>query len=149
MLFLFFLYQQDQRGSNPFLNVELEWPIFIVGDQHNVTDFADSPGAAQYKQPIEIIGKRSQRVSNSLFDMSYLDLKDGSTGYMSYDNSSESSFDISFTNKKFSYDPKSNTISVNVGEGSSIHEETDMRIVWKGNALAFSTRTLEKSVKII
>ncbi len=142
------LFSSDKLTYEPTL-YENQWPLLTVGDKHNVTGFADTPGAGEYYLPVEIVGKRSYGFTKSLFDMDYLDLKEGTTGVGNYNDGGESHYDISFTNKKFSYNPLNNVVSINVPEGESIKEETEMKIVWTGNALAFTTKPIEKTVKII
>ncbi len=142
------LFSSDKLTYEPTL-YENQWPLLTVGDQRNVTGFADTPGAGEYYLPVEIVGKRSYGFTKSLFDMDYLDLKEGKTDVGNYNDGGESHYDISFTNKKFSYNPLNNVVSINVPEGESIKEETEMRIVWTGNALAFTTKPIEKTVKII
>lgn len=124
---------------------ENSWPICSFGAKKNIRKFAIAKDAT-YSAEYNMINSKELVIPSSVFDMTYLDLKDGKTGTVNYDDSSESKFTISFTNKKFSYDAKNNKIKVNPSS-SSLKEETDMKITFKGNSLAFTSEPITITVK--
>lgn len=137
-----------------------EWPLLTIGSSKNVYDFAyekDDP-----MLDIKVAGARSFPVPTALFDMNYMDMKTGElygsdsddedndgnpdNPAKSFDDATESNYIISFSNPKFSYDPKTNMISVN--PGLSIGETCKVTITWKGGPLAFTTRSISRTLTI-
>lgn len=147
---------------NPTLYDE-EWPILKAGSQENVRNFAYEQEEAPkigLKQYIT-----TTQVPDSIFEMAYLDLKDGlDDGELFtavYDsegkegaledqdpenNDDEANFKISMTNKAFSYNPKTNQITVN--PGNEPKQEGEMIITWITQPLAFSSAPLERRISL-
>ncbi len=61
------------------------------------------------------------------------------------DADDEEHFIIELSNEKFTYDPVTNTVTVDSDE---LEETCEVTITWKGNALAFSTKPLSRTVTI-
>jgi hypothetical protein len=81
---------------------ENEWPLWSAGARENVQAFAEME-----EEITEISLKKHVQtfeVPDTLFTMSYLDLKTGETGEGFYDDAK--SFKIEITNQAFSYDPQ-------------------------------------------
>ena len=98
-----------------------EWSLWTVGRQDNVLDFAteqEEMPDIKLKQHV-----RDAMLPDAVFSMDYLDLKDGQEKQAIYNDDYDSNkaesltnrknFDIRMTNDKFTYDPKTNTVSVN------------------------------------
>ena len=118
-----------------------EWPLWSAGEQENIYAFANTDDT-EY----ELTGVRTLTLPSSTYTMNYMDLKSGEQGSVGKDDSSESAFEIYFTNEKFSYAPVTNTVTID--PGSSVDEETDMVITFKQAALAFSTTPMKKVIHI-
>ena len=129
---------------------EHQWKLVGFGEQKNIRDFSTNNRSAAYAHTFELVDNKELTVPKNLFTMNYLDLKEGSTGTVNYDDNTESKFTITFTNKKFSYDAKNNKIKVNISAtDNSIREETDMTITFKGNSLAFTSSPIALKIKVI
>ncbi len=94
---------------------------------------------------------------SSLFEMAYMDLQTGElfgaeadddeeNPAKNFDDETESRFDVSLSNPKFSYDPKTNTITV--APDGSVEETCEMTLTWKGNSAAFSSLPISLTVTI-
>lgn len=132
-----------------------EWSLWTAGRQDNVLDFAtgqeDMPDI-KLKQHV-----RDAMLPDSVFSMDYLDLKDGQEKQAIYNDDYDSSkaesmtnrknFDIRMTNDKFTYDPKTNTVSVNPAKGDK-KLEGEMIITWIRYPLAFSSRPIQRTISL-
>ncbi len=144
-----------------------EWPLLKAGNKDNVRDFAykqeDAP-AIKLKSYIT-----SARLPDSIFDMAYLDLKEGmdtdekgnrilfTANYdvpleegikdASKDKlDDEKNFIIQMTNTAFSYDPHTNTVSVD--PGTEVKHEGEMIITWKNRPMGFSSVPIRRTVSL-
>lgn len=132
-----------------------EWSLYTVGNQDNVLDFAteveDMPDI-QLKQHV-----RSAVIPDSVFSLDYLDLKDGKEKQAVYNDyfdetqkvsaANRKNFEITMTNDKFSYDPQTNTITVNPAAGDK-KLEGEMIITWVRYPLAFSSRPIQRRIHL-
>lgn len=141
------LFSSDKLTYNPTI-YENEWPLFTLGEQQNVLDFASIYDGKEEKT-LEIVGVKEISLDSDYFSMKYIDLKEGEIESAGYDDDTESRFIITLSNKKFSYDPKTNCLKVNVAGRSSDREECVMTIRWKGNDMAFTTKPVEKTINIL
>jgi uncharacterized repeat protein (TIGR02543 family) len=125
---------------NPTL-YENEWPLWTAGMRENVRDFAyQDTGELAMKKHI-----RTLTVPDDLFTMSYMDLKTGVIAQKAFDDASY--FTIEITNKAFSYDPLTNTLSVTPDAGDPV-EEGEMIITWAGAPLAFTSAPIRRTFKL-
>lgn len=128
--------------------LDKEWSLWIVGRQDNVLDFA----TAEEDMP-EIKLKQHVRdavLPDSAFCMQYLDLKDGKEKQAVYDdegNAKRRNFDIRMTNDKFTYDPKTNTVSVHPESGDK-RLEGEMVITWIQYPMSFSSRPIQRTISL-
>lgn len=129
-----------------------EWSLWSVGRQDNVLEFAtaqeDMPNI-KLKQHV-----RDAVLPDSVFAMNYLDLKDGKEklaiyedGYAAGRKESGKNFDIRMTNDKFTYDPKTNTVSVNPAADDK-KLEGEMIITWIHYPLSFSSRPIQRTISL-
>lgn len=125
---------------------EEEWPLLSVGRQENVQNFIiaqENYDDIKLKQYI-----RQAIIPDSYFKMSYLDLKEGKDGNKTYsDNPSDGEFTIKIDNSKFSYDYKTNTITVSPDD-DDIKLEAEMTITWNAGPLAFTSTPIRRTIKI-
>lgn len=129
---------------------EKEWPLLSVGEQNDVIGFAKKDFSdGDVKNLIELVGDKEMEFSNTIFDMRYLDLKTGKLDIKNYDDDTESNFEITLSNRKFSYDPKTNKLKVNVSGRSSDREECVMTIIWKSSGLTFAGEEIKKTFRIV
>lgn len=119
-----------------------EWPLWRAGEQQNVYAFSKTDDTAY-----TLVAVRSVALPGSTYDMKSMNLKSGATGVISRDDGAESSFDISFTNPAFSYEPATNTVTL-VPPAGSLEEETDMVITWKKAALSFTSMPIQKVIHL-
>ncbi len=132
-----------------------EWSLWTAGRQDNVLDFATSQEEMpdiKLKQHV-----RDAMLPDSVFCMDYLDLKDGQEKQAIYNDDHDASkaesmtnrknFDIRMTNDKFTYDPKTNTVSVNPDKGDK-KLEGEMIITWIRYPLAFSSRPIQRTISL-
>ncbi len=141
------LFSSDKLTYNPTI-YEGSWPIFHIGEVQNVFDFATEASDDEYDGEISIVREKKKTIGKEFFDMKYLNLKEGTVGIASYDDWGETHFSIEFSNDIFSYDPLNDQIIVDTGRIKSDLAESEMKILWTGNALSFSTDTLEKTYHI-
>ena len=154
------------RYSYEYSLYEKEWPLLRAGDQDNVRDFA-------YKQKdVPNINLKayitSTQIPDSLFDMAYLDLKEGmdedengnrvlfvanydaeltrGKNVSNNERDDEKYFSIEMTNPAFSYDPYTNTITVTPGDQPK--QDGEMIITWKSRPMEFSSVPIRRTVKL-
>ena len=135
--------------------VDKEWSLYTVGNQDSILNFATEQEEMPYIKLKQHI--RSAVIPDSVFLMDYLDLKDGKEKQAVYndyfdESKKESStnrknFEITMTNDKFSYDPQTNTITVNPAAGDK-KLEGDMIITWNRYPLAFSSRPIQRRIHL-
>ena len=122
-----------------------EWPLWSAGDQQNVFGFVRTDDTEYAFQSV-----KTMALPSSTYDVRSMDLKTGRIGDRSMDTADagreEKYFRISFSNPKFSYEAKTNTVTV--APGSSVKEETDMTITWRKAALAFTSKPIQKTIHI-
>lgn len=125
---------------------EAMWPVYTIGSVENVIDFADKE-TLEYNLKYEM---RTVRLPDDFFSMSYLDLKEGLDGedYFQkiYEDDSDQYFTITMTNDAFTYDPKTDIITVNPGSEKSVDGE--MIVTWKNQPGTFNTKPYQKKVKL-
>lgn len=135
--------------------LDKEWLLYQAGIRQNVLDFV----TAQEEMP-EIALKqyiRKAQIPHSVFSMSYLDLLtgDGETALYSDWNDpsikddfrSGDNFEITMTNKKFSYDPQTNTIWVNP-DVNDAKLEGEMIITFKRQPMTFTSKPLQRRISL-
>ena len=151
------LFSSDKLTYNPTL-YENEWPLLTVGEQANVYDFnyeEDDADLLSY----EFQTVKTLALPTDLFEMRYLDLRSGElygadaddedeNPAASFDDATESRFTILFSNPAFSYNPNGNVITVIPSSESSVAEETEMTIIWKGGTLAFTSMPISRTITI-
>ncbi|MGN1276029.1 MAG: InlB B-repeat-containing protein [Floccifex sp.] len=137
------------RYSTELKVLDKEWPLWKAGAQDNVLDFtmkqSDMP-KIKLKQYI-----RSTVIPDSVFELSYLDLKDGKMKDAIYEDDASQSkrqnFIITMTNDKFVYDAKTNTITVNPAQGDK-KLEGEMIITWVKYPLSFSSKPIQRTISL-
>ena len=151
-----------------------QWPFLEIGQSENILDFAYEQSEDIYTQ--EML-KETLDLPTELFEMKYMDLKSGEVyggekdeegnwstseekgnrgtplvpkDYIDFADDEDKPitdyFHIEFDNDKFSYDAENNRIVVN--PGNSVKEETEMKIVFKGAPLAYTSTTPSRTLKI-
>lgn len=121
-----------------------EWPIYKVGRRECILDFVTQPKSMPKINLKQYI--RSATISDDVFDMSYLDLKEGEMDSKMYDDS-DSYFRIEMTNPAFSYNYKTNTITATPAEGVD-ELDGEMIITWKPYPLQFLSRPIQRRIAI-
>lgn len=131
-----------------------EWPLWSAGQRENVYDFAyeNDPTYA-------ILNVTTYTLPKTVFDMAWMDLKTGEVEEGSkqkiknYDSSTvhngddEAYFAVDLSNPNFTYNPANNQIKVNTASGE-VAQSCDMKIIWKGAPLAYSSETLSRTIKL-
>ena len=150
---------------------EKQWPLLTLGDRQNVYAFnyllgdndddeedADTDDGEEVNGPTYTIQNvKTLTIPTELFDMAYMDMQTGElfgadadeeeeNPAKNFDDETESRFDISLSNSKFHYDPKTNTITVE--PNGSVEETCEMTLTWKGNTVAFSSLPIAMTVTI-
>ncbi|MFD2672162.1 InlB B-repeat-containing protein [Marinicrinis sediminis] len=117
-----------------------EWPLYSVGSQLSIDDFAYT----QEQAPEILIVKKteSETLASNLFTMQAMDLKSGELMEKVYD---PSHFTFEMTNPAFTYDAASNRIKVATDKGAVNGE---MTITWKQAPLAFSSAPMKRKVLV-
>ncbi|MBR5128781.1 MAG: InlB B-repeat-containing protein, partial [Firmicutes bacterium] len=135
--------------------VDEEWLLWQAGRRDNVLDFA----TAQNDLPEMVMRQYVRRVQlpDNVFNMLYLDLITGDDKNAIYNDWNDpdrendfrngENYSIKMTNDKFSYDPKTNEIVVRADE-EDIKIEGEMIITWKQKAMSFSSKPLQRRVKL-
>ena len=132
-----------------------EWPLWSAGAADNVLDFStkqeDMP-KVKLKQYI-----RQTVIPDSVFELTYLDLKEGEEKQAVYEDYFDESkpesknnrrnFVITMTNDKFSYDPQTNTISVHPAQGDK-KLEGEMIITWVKYPLSFTSKPIQRTISL-
>ncbi|MDG0810369.1 InlB B-repeat-containing protein [Cohnella rhizosphaerae] len=117
------------------------WPLYSVGEQQHVVDFAYT----QDKAPVvNLAGSASSiAVPETLFTMRTFDLKTGETNTRVYDRSR---FDIQVDHANFRYKPTTGRIEV-VNRDIQV-SEGNLVITWKGAPLSYSSASLTRKIPL-
>ncbi len=135
--------------------LDKEWPLWSAGNADSILDFStaqeDMPNI-KLKQYI-----RSAVIPDSTFRLTYLDLKEGKEKQAIYndyfdensaaDDENRRNFIITMTNDKFTYDPQTNTISVNPADGDK-KLEGEMIITWVKYPLSFTSKPIQRTISL-
>ena len=138
--FLAQLFNSSKLSWNPTIYAH-QWPMWSAGAVENIYGFANEGTTYDFKTV------KTLSIPGTTFLMHSMNLKTGDISDVSRDDESESNFKISFTNKAFSYDPKTNTVTVKPTNGS-VSESTEMTITWKNASLAFTSKPISKVLKL-
>lgn len=121
---------------------ENTWPLYTIGEQKNVDDFAYSQDESL---SLNLAGSVSSiPVPEKLLTMSRFDLKTGDTDTRAYDRSR---FDIQVDHPNFKYN--ANTGKVEVVDKSIQVSEGNLVITWKGAPLSFTSHPLKRTIRLI
>ncbi|WP_179218642.1 InlB B-repeat-containing protein [Saccharibacillus sp. O23] len=121
--------------------VDETWPLYTVGEQQNVSDFAYPDDNSL---SMGLAGKASAlEVPKSLLTMNVFDLKTGDTDTQDF---SVDRFDIQVDNPNFRYNAK--TKKVEVINTSLPVSKGNLVITWKGAPLAFIPRPIKRTVPL-
>lgn len=121
--------------------VDEEWPLYTIGEQYNVSDFA-------YPQDKNLLlglagVAASLDVPQSMLSMSMFDLKTGDTDTQAF---GASRFDIYVDNANFRYNLGTNKVEV-VNTSLPV-SKGNLVITWKGSPLSFTSRTLKRTIPL-
>jgi hypothetical protein len=151
------LFNIEKLTYNPTL-YENFWPIYSVGTQENVFEFEDYEDR---ELAFTMQGTNSIVLPDYIFRMKYLDLKDGKyysgkdsgdeTPSKSFDDDTESKFLIEISDSRFSYDPKTNTLSTTVDvQNMNVNDSFEIKIqlTYKHGALAFNQEVITREITV-
>ena len=130
-----------------------QWPLWSAGAQQNVYDFTCAADDSQLNK--KIYTATSFPLSATIFDMKVMDMKTGDRSTQNYDSEEnagggEKNFVVTVSNPLFTYDPVSNTVTVNrSGEDLSVEESCDITFTWKSSPLAFTSKPISRTVHIL
>lgn len=119
-----------------------QWPVWSAGARQNVYDFSVTDDTDYSFKTVKTLS-----LPSSTFRMKAMDLKTGQIGTQEGDDATESAFQITFTNKAFRYDAKTNTVIVQP-ENGSLSETTQMVIAYKKAPLTFSSQAITKVLNL-
>lgn len=120
---------------------ENTWPLYTVGEQQQVVDFAYSQGDAP---TVNLAGSASSiSVPQTLLTMSTFDLKTGEMNTQVYDRSR---FDIQVDNRNFRY--RADTGKIEVVNKDIQVSEGNLVITWKGAPLSYSSDSLTRKIPL-
>ncbi len=147
------LFSSEKLTYKPTL-YENQWPILQIGDNRNIYGFTDN---GQRADEIEMVGSRSQTLSDNIFDMNYLDLRTGDLYGSDSDEDDDNpalslysdradAFTYELSNPKFSYSLSANAITVN--PAGSLEEDCTLTIIYKGGTLAFTSKPISRKITI-
>ena len=135
--------------------LDKEWKLYETGRRDNVLDFV----TAQKDFP-EIVMRqfvRQTRLPDSFFKMDYLDLLTGEAKQAIYNDWNDPSrsgdfrngenFTITMTNDKFTYNPKTNTITVHPDDGD-LKLTGEMIITWNKHPMSFSSKAITRTISL-
>ena len=150
---------------------EGEWPIWSAGTQKHVMSYqyddtgyfhGSIPGAGDdHYIPLsyDMLREKTIVVPAEVFRMYYMDLKNGATNHALYDSVKRCSSDKTSSayddeenffveiSEPFSYDPTTNTISVNPEEGRYSYEGT-VTFTWKQQDITFNTKPITRTFDV-
>ena len=130
-----------------------QWPLWSAGAQQNVYDFTCAADDPQLNK--KIYTATSFPLSATIFDMKVMDMKTGDLSTQNYDSEEndgggEENFVVTVSNPLFTYDPVSNTVTVDrSGEDLSVEESCDITFTWKSSPLAFTSKPISRTVHIL
>lgn len=143
------------RYSAEMKFLDKEWPMYEAGRRDNVLDFATE----QEDMP-ELVMKqfvRQVQLPDDAFNMDYLDLMTGEAKNAVYNDWNDpnragdfrngANYSIKITNNKFTYDPVTNTITVEPDE-EDLKVEGEMVITWNKKPMAFSSKPIQRTVSL-
>ncbi len=148
------LFSSDKLTYQPTL-YDNQWPLLTIGSVDNVYDFAYDDDDALLD--MNIYGVRSFTLPTALFEMNYMDMKSGDLYGSDADDPNENpalsgygdratNYTVECSNPKFAYDAGTNTVSIDAG--TSVAEECEITLTWKNGTLAFTSRPIQRTVKI-
>ena len=130
-----------------------QWPLWSAGAQQNVYDFTCAADDSQLNR--KIYTATSFPLSATIFDMKVMDMKTGDLSTQNYDSEEnagdgEKNFVVTVSNPLFTYDPVSNTVTVDrSGEDLSVEESCDITFTWRSSPLAFTSKPISRTVHIL
>ena len=130
-----------------------QWPLWSAGAQQNVYDFTCAADDPQLNK--KIYTATSFPLSATIFDMKVMDMKTGDLSTQNYDSEEnadggEKNFVVTVSNPLFTYDPVSNTVTIDrSGEDLSVEESCDITFTWKSSPLAFTSKPISRTVHIL
>ncbi|MBR5571056.1 MAG: InlB B-repeat-containing protein [Oscillospiraceae bacterium] len=143
------------RYSAEMKFLDKEWPMYEAGRRDNVLDFATE----QPDMP-EIVMKqfvRQVQLPDDAFNMDYLDLMTGEAKNAVYNDWNDpnragdfrngANYSIKITNDKFTYDPVTNSITVEPDK-DDLKVEGEMVITWNKKPMAFSSKPIQRTVSL-
>ncbi|MGE6667117.1 InlB B-repeat-containing protein [Paenibacillus xylanexedens] len=121
--------------------VDEEWPLYTIGEEKNVYDFA-------YPQDDELGllfrgDADSRNLPESFFKMNTFDLKTGMSTQETYD-SSQFDIQLSGNNFRFSLDKK----GIYVGNKTIPSSAAKLVITWKGAPLSFTSAPIKRTIPL-
>ncbi|WP_339257986.1 InlB B-repeat-containing protein [Paenibacillus sp. FSL R5-0713] len=121
--------------------VDEEWPLYTIGEEQNVYDFA-YPQDKSLK--VNMAGSASSIAVPELWvTMNTFDLKTGDTDEKAYDRSN---FDIQVDNPNFKYDAANGMIEV-VDKNIQV-SDGNLVITWKGSPGSFTSDPLKRTIQL-
>lgn len=153
------LFSNKKLTYNPTL-LEKSWPLWTLGEPENVVSFNDlyedddpekpSGDYEDYDDVIEMVWTTNAEFPDEYFEMNVLDLFSGESSEKIIEQDERGKrFSFKFSNEKFKYNPDVNYLYLDIKRGSTDKEETDLTITWNGAPLAFTTKAIERKIKII
>lgn len=143
------------RYSTQLKLYDNEWSLWTVGNRDSILDFTTAAEDMPYVKMKQHV--RSAVIPDSVFDMTYLDLVVGGEAHAVYNDyydpikeqnsRNRQNFEITMTNDKFSYDPQTNTVTVNPSKDDK-KLEGEMIITWKAYPLAFSSKPIQRTLSL-
>jgi uncharacterized repeat protein (TIGR02543 family) len=121
---------------------EEQWPLYSIGSEKIVDDFAYTQNEAPV---LNLAGRTTSiEVPDSLFNMSTFNLKSGKIGTEVYDLSN---FEIQVDNSDFRFNADTRKIEainpeLSVAEGNLV-------ITWKGSPLTFSSEPIKRTIPLL
>ena len=130
-----------------------QWPLWSAGAQQNVYEFTCAADDPQLNR--KIYTATSFPLSATIFDMKVMDMKTGDLSTQNYDSEEnadgdEKNFVVTVSNPLFTYDPVSNTVTIDrSGEDLSVEESCDITFTWRSSPLAFTSKPISRTVHIL
>ena len=148
------LFSSKKLTYQPTL-LDKRWPLLTIGSVENVFDY----NYGQEETPsFDVKSVRTFTLPTSLFEMKYMDMQTGEIyggedaddehPAKNCDDGTESRFIITFSNDAFSYNPTTNTVTVTPG-ANSMKETGEMNIIWKNGTLAFTSKSISRSINLL
>ena len=130
-----------------------QWPLWSAGAQQNVYEFTCAADDRELNK--KIYTATSFPLSATIFNMKVMDMKTGDLSTQNYDSEEnadggEKNFVVTVSNPLFTYDPVSNTVTIDrSGEDLSVEESCDITFTWKSSPLAFTSKPISRTVHIL